>query len=78
MLEDALVVKEALAFGLELFLQVFDFDLVLLGNVRYQHSVVRLAAILQEDLENFPDRCDDRVLAVAVRDKLLYHFVEPD
>ena len=59
------------------------FDSVELGpvlgrNLGHHHLVVGLATILQQNLEHFPQRGQDRVLVIGMLNTFEDHFVETD
>jgi len=76
LLEDLLVVEELLALGLELHFHLSHLLLVLVGDLRDQHPVVALAAVLQHHRKHLPNRGDDLVLLVGVREDLLDELIE--
>ena len=62
----------------EVVLHLFNMMLVLCANLGYQHLVVRLAAVLQQDRVDLPDGGKQRVLVLGVVEALVQHFVKAD
>ena len=64
--QNLLVVGLLLRFFLVLCIQLLKISLVLLGNLRDEHSVVSTATVLQQDGKYFPNVRDHRVLLLSV------------
>ena len=48
--------------------------MVSIGYLSDQDTVVRLAAVLEQDLVNFPNGCDDCIVALSRLQDLLQEF----
>lgn len=75
---DFLVVDVALNLALEHFFDLVDLAVMLVRDLGNQNSVVRLAAVLEQDLVHFPDRRDDLVVFLRRREDLLQQLEEAD
>ena len=51
---------------------------MLVRYLRNEHPIVTLAAILEEDTEDFPDGGNDTVFLLAVLDQFFHELVEAD
>ena len=77
-LELFFILVELVDLLVEVVLHLFNMVLVLRANLGYQHLVVRLAAVLQQDRVDLPDGGKQRVLVLGVVEALVQHFVKAD
>jgi len=65
-------------FLVEVFLHLLHCLLVLRANLSDEHLIVALAAVLEKDGVNFPDRRQQRVLILCMAQGFVKHLVEAD
>ena len=78
LLEILLIQVENTDLLVHLFFELFKLLLVLSAYLRYHHTIVGLAAVLEKDGEHLPHVRQQSVLVFGMRQARMDHFVEPD